>query len=114
MKIRVRGWGRNFGWRELFAARLRESVHSTDDADVPATGVSIETRPQRAGNASNVNLFFKVSISRPLNGDYIFEIGLSKTDIARLYKISMADASHSEQLRLFEMAGVNAEASEDE
>jgi hypothetical protein len=102
MKISCRGWNRNHGWRDLFDAPLNDGRHARGDADVPPDGVSIETtiRPAGRTQAGYASLFFRVPISQPLNGEYMFNIKLSKVDVARLFRLSTANASQEEVLSL--------------
>ena len=83
MRIKVRGWNRNHGWREIFASPLVDASHSNGDDDVPNTGVNIETsdRGYDRPNGGRAVLNFRLDLTQPLNGEYMMSITLSKRDI---------------------------------
>ena len=103
MKIQVRGWNRNHGWREVFSSRLRDATHSVGDSDVPHDGVNIETfdRPYNRPGGGRASIYFRIDLTQPLNGVYMVNILLSRHDILRLLKLTILDATIGQVTRIF-------------
>ena len=105
MRIQVRGWNRNHGWRQVFQSRLLDATHSVGDGPVPHEGVNIETsdRPYVSPGGGIANLYFRVNLTQPLNGEYMFQLTLSKKDILRIVKLTILEATVGQILALFGM-----------
>lgn len=81
MEVRLRGWGRDFGWRHLMARDLSEVkiVDYAAGAYYPAENEELWKSVNNDNEITNICLYKKIHVS--LNGDYILAVSLSASDI---------------------------------
>lgn len=88
MRVRVRGWDRNHGWRELARVPVRSARQVGHGWRMSANEVIIERSPSPAHETGGgaTHIYFKAEVLPALNGNYMFGISLTKYDVARLFK----------------------------
>ncbi|HEY5205878.1 MAG TPA: hypothetical protein VIJ63_14930 [Roseiarcus sp.] len=81
MQVRLRGWGRDLGWRNLMSKDLSEIKVTDAEAArfYPVENEELWKSENNDNEVVQICLYKKVRVS--LNGDYILEIAFTASDI---------------------------------
>jgi hypothetical protein len=96
MRLSREGWHRNHGEFDLFKRPLKEATVESSDVAIGYDEMIIQPWDVAEGrpNAETVQIKFRVDTSnRPLNGEYLLRLTLSRKDIALLARESLKSAS---------------------
>jgi hypothetical protein len=94
MRIKVEGWHRNHGERELFVGQLADAKVTVGPGEIAYEGVHLqlsEDPPTRPRGGRVIARFRIDTRAAPLNGEYLMSVVLGKKDIAKLYKSAFGD-----------------------
>ena len=103
MIVSCEGWNRNHGTRTLFSRPLAEAETAVGRGPIGYESIKVETPEINRGSfAGQVAVRFRIDARRPLNGEYLMSVVLSKKDVALLAKSSFGHLTLNELVELFD------------
>ena len=99
MRIKVEGWHRNHGEREIFVGQLADAQVTVGPGEIGYEGVQLQLSadpPMRPSGGRVIARFRIDTRSTPLNGEYCMSVILGKKDIATLYKSAFAEMTFTQ------------------
>ena len=104
MRIKVEGWHRNHGERELFVGQISGASVSVGPGTTAYDGIHLELSdesPTRPRGGRIITRFRVDTRGAPINGEYLMSIQMGKKDIATLYRKAFGPMTQDQILAVF-------------
>jgi hypothetical protein len=105
VRIKVEGWHRNHGERELFVGQLADAQITVGPGEIAYEGLQLQLSPDPPTRPSGGRVIARFRIDTreaPLNGEYLMSVILGKKDIAKLYRSAFGDMTLNQLESVFD------------